>query len=504
MSRLSHSLNKMREVVETEFEEHIAITTKKDFSAAIKAKREMSRDFTLLDGNNFKEAIYGKKFYVTKKLDGIFVYGSAYIHNKKVITRFATSSGDELKDLRCLKEFTEYMEKENIRMKGRSVVPADFHVAFLMELYLPGEKRTRVADVLHALACEKKDELALAIFQREDKAYRIREDDEPYDSRLKYAADLFSGAKQISTVPYCVVEAGSEETVDDLRNRVSEIYNQWVVKEGAEGLVVRNENGAIWKIKPRHTIDAAAIGFAQDTDGTLRDIMFAVLDKDGKYHRFACGATGLSYEDKEQLLSYFQKRIMPSVNFSHANSAGIPYKMVYPGKVFEISCVDLASKKGDEKPCKNDLLIFDGDSWQTKGLVNGASCHGLSVVRERDDKSCVYEDIRLEQLSQISPFSEKEDSVDFENLPESSVLDVHVYKKQKGKSYYAKKFIIWKTNKEQTKFFPPYILYYEDFSSRRQKHIKRDMFTAETYDEAKKMLNPLISKHVKEGWTYVC
>ena len=56
MSRLSHSLNKMREVVETELEEHIAITTKNDFSAAIKAKREMSRDFTLLDGKNFKEA----------------------------------------------------------------------------------------------------------------------------------------------------------------------------------------------------------------------------------------------------------------------------------------------------------------------------------------------------------------------------------------------------------------------------------------------------------------
>ena len=109
----------------------------------------------------------------------------------------------------------------------------------------------------------------------------------------------------------------------------------------------------------------------------------------------------------------------------------------------------------------------------------------------------------MEQLSQISPFSEEVDSINFENLPESYVMDVHVYKKQRGKSYYAKKFIIWKTNKEQTKFYPPYILYYEDFSSRRKVHIKRDMFTAQSYEEASKMLNLWILKYVKEGWTYV-
>lgn len=502
MNRLSHSLNAIRTVFEEDLNEYTETFNRKVFSSAIKAKREMSRDFILLDGNSFKNSIYGKKYYVTKKLDGIFVYGSASIHNRTVVTRFSTSSGDELTGLKCLDEFTEYIEKENKRLCEINIVQPDFDVAFLMELYLPGKERTRVADVLHALSGEKKDELALAIFQREEN-YRIRENDEPYDSRLMYAANLFSGAKQVSTVPLYVVEPGPDETFDDIRNRVSEIYDQWVVNEGAEGLVVRNENGAIWKIKPRHTIDAAAIGFAQDIDGTLRDIMFAVMDKEGKYHRFACGATGLSYEDKNQLLSYFQKRIIPSGNFSHANSVGISYRLVIPEKVFEISCVDLASKKADEKPCKNDLLIFDGESWHSKGLVNGVSCHGLSVVRERNDKSCVYEDIRLEQLSQISPFSEEVDSINFENLPESSVMDVHVYKKQRGKSYYAKKFIIWKTNKEQTKFYPPYILYYEDFSSRRKVHIKRDMFTAQSYEEASKMLNLWISKYVKEGWTYV-
>ena len=158
----------------------------------------------------------------------------------------------------------------------------------------------------------------------------------------------------------------------------------------------------------------------------------------------------------------------------------------------------------DDKPCTNDLLVFSTETgWSTKGLVNGASCHGLSVVREREDKSCVYEDIRIEQLSQIAPFAKEEDFVDFESLPESTVVDRAVYVKQRGKCYFAKKFLIWKTNKEQTKMYPPYILYFEDFSTRRKEHIKYDLFTAQTFEDAKTQRDELISKKVPEGWNYV-
>lgn len=506
MTRLQRGLEKTGEIILKEDEAVRAKLKKETSLGAVKAKRTMSREFQLVDGTTLTRTVSGTRLYVTKKLDGIFVYGKIMSYDKRVFTSFCTSSGEELTGLACLEECTRYAEKYYQKLNYGKAVHEDIHLSLFMELYMSGEKRTRVADVLHALASEKKHALSLAPFYYEDASGTgLQGKAECYDEKLAFLADMFSGAAQVSPVPLKTVACNEDEPVEQVKQRVADIYSEWVVKEGAEGLVVRNENGIIWKIKPRHTIDAAVVGFAIDVDGTLRDLMFAVLDRNGKYHRFACGATGLSTAQKEDLLYYFRDRVTPSKNFYYANSAGIPYQMVVPEKVFEISCVDLASRKGDDKPCTNDLLVFkDGEGWSTKGLVNGASCHGLSVVREREDKCCVYDDIRIEQLSQIAPFAEEDDFVDFENLPESTVMDCSVYAKQRGTSYYARKFVIWKTNKEQTRLYPPYILYFEDFSSRRREHIKYDLFTAQTFDDAKKQCDALISRKVTEGWRYVC
>lgn len=505
MTRLQRGIEKANEIISNKDLEVRSECAKNTSTGAVKAKRTMSREFQLVDGTNFSRSISGTKFFVTKKLDGIFIYGNIYSYDKRVFTTFCTSSGEELKGLKCFEEFTEYAQKYYQKVNNGKIEPQNIQLSIFMELYMPGEKRTRVADVLHALACDEKHKLALAPFFYEDSSVTGKSiKTAAYDEKITFLADLFTGAKQISPVPLKTVELSENEPVEQFKQRVSDIYNEWVVKEGAEGLVVRNENGIIWKIKPRHTIDAAAIGFAIDVDGTLRDLMFAVLDQNGRYHRFACGATGLSNIQKEEFLEYFKTKVVPSKNFYYANSVGIPYQMVVPEKVFEISCVDLASRKGDDKTCTNDLLVFSTETgWSTKGLVNGASCHGLSVVREREDKSCIYEDIRIEQLSQIAPFAKEENFVDFESLPESTVVDRAVYVKQRGKCYFAKKFLIWKTNKEQTKMYPPYILYFEDFSTRRKEHIKYDLFTAQTFEDAKTQRDELISKKVPEGWNYV-
>lgn len=505
MTRLQRGIAKAQEAVQKGDEAFRARLAKETSLEAIKAKRTMSREFQLVDGAALTRAVSGTRLFVTRKLDGIFVYGKIRSSDKRIFTSFCTSSGEALTGLRCFEEFTDYVEKYYRKLNGGKAEPENMQLSVFMELYMPGEKRTRVADVLHALACEEKHNLALAPFYYEDASIAGRNAKAAtYGEKISFLSDLFSGAEQVSPVPLRTVELQEGETAEQLKQRVAAIYSEWVEGEGAEGLVVRNENGVIWKIKPRHTIDAAAIGFAIDVDGTLRDLMFAALDQNGKYHRFACGATGLSNAQKEELLAYFSTRIVPSKNFHYANSVGIPYQMVVPEKVFEITCVDLASRKGDDKPCTNDLLVFkEGEGWSTKGLVNGASCHGLAVVREREDKACVYGDIRIEQLSQIAPFAEEDDFVDFDSLPESTVLDCTVYAKQRGSSYYARKFLIWKTNKEETKMYPPFILYFEDFSSRRKEHIKYDLFMAESYADAQKQRDELISRKVGEGWRYV-
>lgn len=468
---------------------------------AVKQKNELSKKFELVDGNNLQNAIYGKTFYVTKKLDGIFTCCQLYVDDTAETVVVCKSSGNEITGLKCIEELKEIARKKYF---AQNTFNKKLDISFLMELYMPGKERTRVSDVLHALSSEKKDELCLAPFYTFNASSYARDEFRIYKEVHQFMTEFFEGAKQITTVPMQIIEREENESDESLKQRVQDIYNKWVKEEGAEGLVIRNENDVIWKIKPRHTIDAVAIGFTRDHDGSLRDIMFAVMDKEGQYHRFACGITGIGYTDKISLLEYFKTKKVESSNFYYTNSVGIAYEMVEPEKIFEISCVDLATTKLNNEPCKNDLLIFDKQNgWQTKGQVNGASCHGLSVVRERDDKSCIYEQIRLEQLSQIMPFEEEKIVVDFSNLPKSEVIEKYVCVKQRGKQNYAKKFLIWKTNKEQTEMYPPFILYYEDFSSGREEHIKYDMFVANTLDDAKAQMTKLISKNVKGGWTYV-
>lgn len=491
-------------------------------------KHYMSSKFILADGKAMQNVLFGKTFYVTKKLDGIFLFICVWKSSGKYVVKAFNSSGKMIENLPCILDFEKTIkDSENKSIEIKSQI-------YCAELYVKDKKRTRVNDVLHSLSSnasyEEKEKLCIAPFYcylTEKKSYDYDEDFfkdylkaqicrtnyYTYSEIHSYLEELFKDSKYVNPVPLETfnaenfflenTEAQLNHSCKTLVSKVQDVYNKWVLKEGSEGLVVRNENNIIWKIKPRHTIDAAAIGFALDLDGTLRDIMFAVLDKENRFHRFACGTTGLTKKQKEEYLAVFMQSKAESSNFLCSNSLGIPYQMVKPQKVFEISCVDLSSEKSGSVPCKNDLLVFKENGWFTKGLVNGCSAHALSVERERDDKSCVYEDIRIEQLSDIMPFVPDSNLLNFDSLKKSKILERHIYTKKTGKKYFVKKFVIWKTNKEDTKLYAPYILHFTDYSSGRCEPLKKDFFEANSLEEAKEIFTLLAVEKIKGDWTYV-
>ena len=81
------------------------------------------------------------------------------------------------------------------------------------------------------------------------------------------------------------------------RNEVEKIYTEWVIEGGAEGLVVHSEQPIIYKVKPRHTIDAVVIGYTVGEDAhaeMMRDMLLAVMRPDGILQQFASTGTGLT------------------------------------------------------------------------------------------------------------------------------------------------------------------------------------------------------------------
>ena len=280
-------------------------------------------------------------------------------------------------------------------------------------------------------------------------------------------------------------------------DEVQQIYEEWVEGEGAEGLVVHSEAPIVWKVKTRHTIDAAVIGYTTAERG-IRDLMFAVRRPDGLFQMFALGSTGMTDEDRADIAKRLSEKHVES-QYVLSDSRGIAYQMVKPELVFEISVLELVARGNDDKIKMNPLLKYDeAQGWLMEGTTPGVSALGITLERERTDKQPNETDVRISQLTDICPFEEPEGGK--AELAKSELLERHVYKKVSGEKVMLHKFLLWKTNKEQSGRYPAYIIYHTDFSSSRKELIKRDMLYSNDEQQIRDLLAAEIADNIKKGW----
>ena len=156
------------------------------------------------------------------------------------------------------------------------------------ELYYrhPSGARPRVHDVSHAArqpaGQAELDSLCFAAFDL------IELDGQPAPGRHAetYARlqKLLGGGQRVHPV-----EAAQVKTVEE----IEQYFGSWVEQQGGEGLVLRSDSAGGFKLKPRHTLDVAVVGFTESTDerkGLLHDLLVAVMRKDGSLH--LCGRVG--------------------------------------------------------------------------------------------------------------------------------------------------------------------------------------------------------------------
>ena len=115
-------------------------------------KQNLSKNFLLLHGNEISQKLVDQEFYVTRKIDGEL--RTIFFNGKETVMR--SSSNKEQKDFPCLEEITKICKANGLK-----------NAAFVGELnfVLENNKRTRVTDVIHALANkELHSKLRLSIF----------------------------------------------------------------------------------------------------------------------------------------------------------------------------------------------------------------------------------------------------------------------------------------------------------------------------------------------------
>ena len=450
--------------------------TKSLSQKAIDYKKNIAGKFMLVEGTKLKSRVAGTDFCVTRKIDGhlqILFYqdGDAVLLNSNGI--------DKAGRLHCLDVATECLKKAGVK-----------DAVIAGELYMPREGgRPRCADVTSALAdAERRDQLCLAPFDivsLDGKSF----EGVPYQETHKALSDLF----QTDAVhPVQMMRASSLE-------EVQAIYDEWVEGDGAEGLVIHSDSSIVAKVKPRHSIDAAIVGYTTGDQG-VRDLMLAVRREDGLFQVFAVGSGSLSDADRASLAERLHPMDVDS-QYVLTDSRGIAYQMVRPEIVWEVSIIELVARGNDDKVRMNALVRYENGQWLHEGMTPGVSAFGLNFIRERTDKTPSENDIRISQLIDLCPFEEVQGHQG--EMTPSTLLDRRVYRKISGDKVMLHKFLIWKTNKESTGRYPAYIFYHTDYSSGRKDIIKRDMSYAPDEAGIRRIFEEEILANIKKGWEAV-
>lgn len=444
-------------------------------------KRTVAGRFMLVEGAKLKDKISGEDFLVTKKMDGIMLV--VFVRDGEVSA--FTSHGNPVPcKLPCIQEL-----KQTVNQYGIA------NLTLGAELYatIRDDGRERVCDVAKAIAhTELHDKLHIApfdILDIESEPCEVSHYKEKWTKMNRW----FNGGTLVRQV---------EAKVASSKNEVDEIFNNWVTEGGAEGIVVHSEQPIIYKVKPRHTIDAVIIGYTvgEDTHADMmRDMLLAVMRPDGVLQQFASTGNGLTEDNRREFYAMLQSDKVES-EYVETDSRNVAFQMVKPRVIVEMSGIDFVTENAAGEPKQNMLLKYDDEQGYTVVMkTSGAVVHSPVFERIRNDKSCNASDIRLKQLTDLCSFSVKR-AVSRETLPNSLRMLRRVFVKQAGGKIMIQKYVVWKTNKEPTGVYPAYVLHITDYSSTRQELLKRDLRVSDSEQQIMDMCQEMIDNNVKKGW----
>lgn len=446
-------------------------------------KRNVAGKYRLVEGANIMEKIGGTDFCATRKYDGIM---QVVFVESGSISAYNSGGTPTPGDLPCLHEFASLVKSAGI---SDGIFGAELYAT------INSNGRERVCDVSQALADESlHDQLRLAVFD----IINVNGADvvaDHYKEKLDRLRSIFGKGSLVRNVAGKCLGSKAELT---------SLFNKVVTQQNAEGLVVHSENHIVYKVKPRHSIDVVVIGYTSGEDTRsemLRDMLCAVIHPDGTLRQVCSVGTGFSDETRSSL--YQRLRLLHAdSDYIETDSRNVAFRMVRPEIVIEISAVDYVTENSAGEPKQNMLLSFDNMTYTPLGKSSGMVMHSPVFIRERADKRPCPEDVRLSQLTDLCEFA-KVKSCFSGSLPASLVLARRVFMKRSGLNCMVQKFVLWKTNKEQTGVFPSYVLHHTDYNYSRREQLRRDLRVSESRDQIFKLLDEMIVTNIKKGWEEV-
>ena len=316
----------------------------------------------------------------------------------------------------------------------------------------------------------------------------------PYDERLAFLVEHIPTEGPLRRVP--------TEAADSIR-QVTEAYDFAVTQGGAEGIVVRASDGRTYKVKPSLDLDAVIVAFTERRNQSgameVRSILVAVAHPDGGWVPFtAVGSIGDS-TTRQSLHERLVGMQVPSA-FRHA-SDNVLYRFVEPTIVVEIKVLDLQAEDARGVPINDALLSYEPDAgWRSMGRVDAVTALAPSLQRIRDDKLPTLLDAGWRQLE--PHLAETSDSATSAYGP-SEIIRRQVWVKRGSDKTDVRKLLVWKTNKDQTGSYPPFVVHWTDYSSTRKAPLAREVRLAPSEEQALALADQMIVDNIKKGWELV-
>lgn len=439
-----------------------------------------------LEGNEIIQKIPASEFHVSRKLDGeftvlVFKQGEAFTLNPGGTVRVG---------LPFLDEAAKLLSQGGVK---EAMIAGELYVA-------REDRRTRVHDIV-SLAGKPTAvaELAQIRFAAFD---LISLNGAPPAAAFRdtwgQLTKFLGNGQQIHPV-----EAQWVNKPDAIRD----LYAQWVEKEGAEGIVVRSTAAGSFKIKPRHNLDVAVVGFAEsagERSGLLHDMLVAVLRREGTFHVLGRVGGGFSDEQRKEMLSDLKDMVVNS-EYAEVSSDHVAYQMVKPEWVVEISCLDLVAQNTRGGPINRMVLDWHANNghslYRTLRRLPLASVISPQFVRRRDDKQVQTTDVRIAQLANLVELPHADKDSRQMLLPKSEVLRREVYVKELKGETMVRKLLLWKTNKETVADdFPAYVVHLTDFSPNRKDPLSRDMRISSSFEQIQQLFDGLKTDNITKGW----
>jgi ATP-dependent DNA ligase len=445
-------------------------------------KRKLSSGMRALAGTDINKLPKATDLYVTRKYDGEFALIG--FDGEKAIS--VNPGGTVRTGLPCLQEAEKLLRKAGIRS---CLLVGEYYFRDEVSESLRVHQTVRILRSPDSAA--ELNRIGLAFFD----VVEYEDGEKPTSTKDTFRLlEKWLGKGKLAHP--------AEHIVTDKIDDIYEKFVEWVVDKGSEGIIVRSDKIGSYKIKARHNIDVAIIGYSEGVDhrkGMLHDLLVAVVRKDGTFHELARVGGGFSDDDRRKFVKDLKKRKAPS-DYVAVNNDYVAYEMTEPGPVIEISCLDLISERARGGPVNRMVLEWDESRYIALSRMPLVSVISPQFVRIRDDKEAGPEDTPIRQITELTNVSQVEEPADPSAQKPSEMLEREVYVKEMKGNTMVRKLLLWKTNKEQTGEFPAYVVYLTDFSPNRKTPLEREIRIAGSKAAAERMYQEMAKASFVGGW----